>query len=73
MKKVNLLSKAELKKVKGGGGTSCVMYVVCSNHDTASETHYPNVCCSDWHQAETFCRPLGFEGPYGCIENPEVS
>ncbi len=73
MKKVNLLSKAQLKKITGGGGNvPCTKYVVCVNSSDWSETHYTNVCCNTWQDGVSFCASHGFSGPVGCIDNPDA-
>lgn len=75
MKKVNILSKAELKKVMGGGvppetpggdPSYCLPkgYVVCIANGGSGEGHsYFYACCTSLAQAQSFC-PSG--SAYGC-------
>jgi hypothetical protein len=68
MKKINLLSKAEMKNVKGGlNKLICEYYIVCGVTSEGPEIPYPNQCCNGLSQAETYCRGLGYTGVYGCI------
>jgi len=70
MKKMNLLSKAEMKNVKGGQSAMiCTYYIVCGVTLEGPEIQYPNQCCTGLSQAESYCRGLGYTGVYGCISN----
>lgn len=77
MKKLNLLTRGEMKNVLGGvgsgggGGTlPCVNYVVCIPDEGSMEPeiHYPNVCCNTWEDGLSFCRGLGHQGAVGCVD-----
>lgn len=76
MRKVNLLSKAELKKIIGGGlppgdpgNPPCTAaYVVCGVQDGGMELiRFPTVCCTSLGDAESFCRGQLYTGTYQCL------
>lgn len=76
MKKVNLLSKADLKKIIGGvlppgdpGNPPCQdAYVVCGIEDGGWELiNFPTVCCNSLGDAATFCRNQSYTGTYQCV------
>ncbi|KQC00603.1 hypothetical protein [Pedobacter sp. Hv1] len=81
MKKVNLLSKAELKKIMGGGvppetpggdPSYCAPkgYVICiANGGSGEANSYFYACCTSMAQAQAFC-PSG--SAYGCNLNEPV-
>lgn len=68
MKKSNLLSKAELKKIKGGGGTDCASFQArCGITDSTDLVVVDDVCCTTLADAEHICRSRGYLGTYACI------
>ncbi|MCJ0743232.1 hypothetical protein [Pedobacter montanisoli] len=72
---MNLLSRAEMKKVMGGGSaepgdpgnSSCEKdgkgYISCVSPNGPSYD-YPDMCCTSLAQAQSFC-PSGWI--YGCV------
>ena len=76
MKKTNLLSKNQLKKIIGGGlppgdpgNPPCLnAYVVCGVEDGGWEViSFPTACCSSLGDAESFCRSHSYSGTYQCL------
>ena len=67
MKKENLLSKSEMKKVNGGGGgLPCVdNWTLCGITGDA-DLVYVDVCCETLAEAESTCRGLGYTGTFSC-------
>lgn len=76
MKKANLLSKADMKKIAGGGlppgdpgNPPCLdAFVVCGVEDGGMELiNFTTVCCETLADAEAFCRGQHYTGTYQCL------
>jgi hypothetical protein len=65
---MNLLSKAEMKNVKGGQNIAfCTNHVVCDDQNGGYIDFWAR-CCQDWQDATNWCQGMGYtNGMHGCV------